>query len=463
MSQAKLKFGCCERQTSSTGFLHCQSCKFRYHLNCVNIQRPLKDLTEDFKLKYICPGCHSKLPKVDNTNTPIRPSSQSATCYQLDEPSTNVNNRRGGHPLHQHEPSVTTEDIRLIIKEELESVFNNFKVSILKEVERKTQEVLDRFNQISDALKIFEQNQANLKDEVTLNSNRINTLEAENTSLRESVADLRSRLARSEQYSRATNLEIQNVPEFKTENLYSVVRQIAAVSGYKLEEIDIQQCTRIAKINNESRRPRSIIVKFNTQRIRDGFLAAALQFNKKNKNPTDKLNTSQLGIGGDKKPVFVVEHLAPAQKALHAAARAKAKELHYKFVWVRGVIETGDEPAACNGRRTLVLANHQSTADVPMLMAAWNPRPGILPNLMWIMDRVFKFTNFGIVSVLHEDFFIQALIRDHVPTIHKYPGLEVPCVPGTRFKASHVTPLDVDFKSHLSGMMRILPLSFWTK
>ncbi|CAB3240778.1 unnamed protein product [Arctia plantaginis] len=73
------------------------------------------------------------------------------------------------------------------------------------------------------------------------------------------------------------------------------------------------------------------------------------------------------------------------------------------------VIETGDEPAACAGRRTLVLANHQSTADVPMLMAAWNPRPGVLPNLMWIMDRIFKFTNFGIVSVLHEDFFIQAL------------------------------------------------------
>ncbi|CAH2239866.1 jg4553 [Pararge aegeria aegeria] len=73
------------------------------------------------------------------------------------------------------------------------------------------------------------------------------------------------------------------------------------------------------------------------------------------------------------------------------------------------VVETGDEPAACSNRRTLVLANHQSTADVPMLMAAWNPRPGVLSNLMWIMDRVFKFTNFGIVSVLHQDFFIQAV------------------------------------------------------
>ncbi|XP_063385135.1 acyl-CoA:lysophosphatidylglycerol acyltransferase 1-like isoform X1 [Cydia fagiglandana] len=41
-------------------------------------------------------------------------------------------------------------------------------------------------------------------------------------------------------------------------------------------------------------------------------------------------------------------------------------------------------------------------------MGAWNPRPGVLSNLMWIMDRVLKFTNFGIVSVLHEDFFIQA-------------------------------------------------------
>ncbi|XP_026731098.1 acyl-CoA:lysophosphatidylglycerol acyltransferase 1-like [Trichoplusia ni] len=102
------------------------------------------------------------------------------------------------------------------------------------------------------------------------------------------------------------------------------------------------------------------------------------------------------------------------------------------WVWssetgMRFVIETGDEPAACNGRRTLVLANHQSTADVPMLMAAWNPRPGVLPNLMWIMDRVFKFTNFGIVSVLHEDFFIQAgkakrdqSLEDLRQHIHKY-------------------------------------------
>lgn len=66
----------------------------------------------------------------------------------------------------------------------------------------------------------------------------------------------------------------------------------------------------------------------------------------------------------------------------------------------------------CLDDRTLIIANHQSTADVPMMMATFNPKPGVLPNIMWIMDRVFKFTNFGIVSVLHEDFFILSVSND---------------------------------------------------
>lgn len=76
--------------------------------------------------------------------------------------------------------------------------------------------------------------------------------------------------------------------------------------------------------------------------------------------------------------------------------------------WTAGydVVEVGDDIRACLEDRTLVVANHQSTADVPMLMANFNPKKGVLPNIMWIMDRVFKFTNFGIVSVIHQDFFI---------------------------------------------------------
>ena len=55
----------------------------------------------------------------------------------------------------------------------------------------------------------------------------------------------------------------------------------------------------------------------------------------------------------------------------------------------------------------MVLPNHQSTADVPLLMSIFTARIGLTNKVMWIMDRVFKFTNFGIISWMHDDFFIR--------------------------------------------------------
>lgn len=70
------------------------------------------------------------------------------------------------------------------------------------------------------------------------------------------------------------------------------------------------------------------------------------------------------------------------------------------------VVELGDDITPCLDQRTLVLVNHQSTADVPLLMTTFNTKNEVLPNVMWIMDKVFMYTNFGIVSVIHKDFFI---------------------------------------------------------
>lgn len=75
------------------------------------------------------------------------------------------------------------------------------------------------------------------------------------------------------------------------------------------------------------------------------------------------------------------------------------------------VVELGDDIAPCRKKdaRTLVIANHQSTADVPLMMTCFNAKQDILPNIMWIMERLFKYTNFGIVSLIHQDFFISSV------------------------------------------------------
>lgn len=87
-------------------------------------------------------------------------------------------------------------------------------------------------------------------------------------------------------------------------------------------------------MNRENKRPRSIVVQFNSVKIRDEYLAASLSFNK-NKPIKDKLNSSHIGLEGEKTAIFISEHLSPTNKALHAATRAAAKEKGYKYVWVK--------------------------------------------------------------------------------------------------------------------------------
>ncbi|XP_050299499.1 acyl-CoA:lysophosphatidylglycerol acyltransferase 1-like [Anthonomus grandis grandis] len=72
------------------------------------------------------------------------------------------------------------------------------------------------------------------------------------------------------------------------------------------------------------------------------------------------------------------------------------------------IIEMGEDISKCLDKRTLLIANHQSTADVPMIFSCFNNRKNVLPNIMWIMDSLFKYTNFGVVSYLHQDFFIKS-------------------------------------------------------
>ncbi|XP_055925293.1 acyl-CoA:lysophosphatidylglycerol acyltransferase 1-like isoform X2 [Argiope bruennichi] len=70
------------------------------------------------------------------------------------------------------------------------------------------------------------------------------------------------------------------------------------------------------------------------------------------------------------------------------------------------IVEMGDDVSALEKERCLFLVNHQSTADVPLLMLAFQEKGRVLESIMWIMDRLFRYTNFGAVSVTHGDYFI---------------------------------------------------------
>ena len=73
------------------------------------------------------------------------------------------------------------------------------------------------------------------------------------------------------------------------------------------------------------------------------------------------------------------------------------------------VVESGDRLDKSAKENILFMPNHQSTADVPLCMTLFNARGNFAGRVMWIMDRVFKYSNFGCVSWMHDDFFILAV------------------------------------------------------
>ncbi|XP_076797739.1 acyl-CoA:lysophosphatidylglycerol acyltransferase 1 isoform X1 [Arvicanthis niloticus] len=77
--------------------------------------------------------------------------------------------------------------------------------------------------------------------------------------------------------------------------------------------------------------------------------------------------------------------------------------------WYAGytVMEWGEDIKAVTKDEAVMLVNHQATGDVCTLMMCLQDKGPVVAQMMWLMDHIFKYTNFGIVSLIHGDFFIR--------------------------------------------------------
>ncbi|CAH2107723.1 unnamed protein product [Euphydryas editha] len=135
---------------------------------------------------------------------------------------------------------------------------------------------------------------------------------------------------------RENNVEVNGVPERKSENLMNTFSQLAKSIQYPLANTDLMHITRVAKSNRNKAHPRSVLVKMRSTHNRDALLAAVATYNKNNHK--NELNSSHLGFDGPSTPVFVAKHLSPSNKSLHAATHIKGQEMGYKFDFVSCVI-----------------------------------------------------------------------------------------------------------------------------
>lgn len=299
----------------------CIKCHTQCHLDCITPTSSNKSVGP--RGKWLCPPCaltankgenNTKSPSSEGKNKEVENNTQ-----VLSTPSTSTDEQH----LDKNSP------LLLAIRNEVNEVISGTIGSELSIIRKE----LSGLNEIKVSLDYLSNLFDSVKQELEEAKTEIVNLKKENNNLREIVAANSSTIDLLEKELRSNNIEIHCVPEYRSENLVNVVEHIGNVIKVPIQEGQITKCTRIAKFNKNSSRPRSVLVKFNNQLLRDRFLAGVAKFNKSNSD--NKLNTSHIGISGEKAPIFVQENLTAVAKEIHSATRIFAREKGYRFVWTR--------------------------------------------------------------------------------------------------------------------------------
>lgn len=328
MSSMAIEWGCCSLELKDNKYKLCSKCGKAHHFSCLTWEGDY--VTMEQSSDWIGPCCVRCIRAADEQDTPAR-TNPNATVraskrQALSSPPVNT------------EGPVTLSEVRNI----MEDVIQKHMSDLMVQMNINMRSILDselkiyrnEINEVKQTVIFMNSEFEAAKEEKAIYQEATKNLQENNIKLSETVKVLETRINNLEQSSRNNNIEVQCLPEKKSENLMTLFRALCDVVKSDIDENQINRITRIAKLNPKSERPRSIVVEFSSTRTRDAFLAATINYNKK--NPGQKLNASHFGISGSMAPVYVTEHLSAANKALHSAARLAAKDKGFKYVWVRG-------------------------------------------------------------------------------------------------------------------------------
>jgi hypothetical protein len=304
--------------------LKCNACESFYCLECLNfgIGKKVSDLGPEQLSALRCPSC------------------------------TNVSRRRRGKespailsPSVAKQSSVarnlTIESISELLDKKLaptSDAMTNLRVILIKEVKglittemgKMVKELKEEFTKTTDFIM---EEVKELKSIIAQKDIVIKSLQNEQLVLKDELKLIRSRVSVMEKISRDRNVELQAVPEKRSEDVVSMVKSLCETLQLPISDSDIHACRRVAKMDTTSKRPRNIVVTLTSPRLRDSLISAAHRYNKEHKS--NKLNTNHVGIKDVCQQIYVTEHLSPECKQLYAAARRTAKDKGYTYCWVK--------------------------------------------------------------------------------------------------------------------------------
>ncbi|CAH1646373.1 unnamed protein product [Spodoptera littoralis] len=195
-------------------------------------------------------------------------------------------------------------------------------------------------------------------------SKQLESLQKEKRACRDSMQQQDAKLQDLQQLSRSSIIEIRNVPNKEKEtatDLTSVVSRIGATINTPVDRTQVRD---IYRLPGKPGTVRPIVVEFTNVETKNQMITSIRNFNKG--NPIEgRLNTLSIGLGGDRRPIYVAEYLPASSRKLFYITREFAKRMEYKYCWTsNGNIFLRKE----EGARQLLIKSEQSLADLQVQM-----------------------------------------------------------------------------------------------
>ncbi|XP_013169075.1 PREDICTED: uncharacterized protein LOC106127872 [Papilio xuthus] len=246
------------------------------------------------------------------------------------------------HPLQTHsqsDPSLSvTNNPETIITKTMQRVkrkrdrsadqselddFKNTIMDILKELQSTVSEIKEQNVKLQESVDFT----AHKYDEILTKMKQMEEARREDKAY---IISLENKIDKLEQQSRATSVEIRNIPKRSGEtkqDLLHTLNNIFKVIKLPPQETDVKDIFR----NHKKTSTPTMIVEFGTVKNKESLLRHIKKFNKENCN--NKLNTEHLSIQGPKLPIYCSENLSSKTKRLFFLARELASQEKYKFCW----------------------------------------------------------------------------------------------------------------------------------
>ncbi|CAG9825813.1 unnamed protein product [Phaedon cochleariae] len=280
-------------------------CAASYHAKCIGLTIDQVNLIKDCRnTTWMCDKC--------------RNNDSSETGLHLTSPGTTIESKMQQQILN------FMQDIKCEVKE-----LRGTQADLIKSITFCTDKISD-----------FESTLKSFNDQIK----NIEKLKTDNQYLTKNVQSLNKKVSDLEQFSRMNNIEIQGVPDKKNEDIYKIIDTIHKSLGIQITSSMIDSAHRVASFS--SNKPKNIVVKYTTRRIRDDILSAAKV---KRMASTSRI----INIEGISNNLFIVEHLSPGNKSLYKKTRDFATSNNYKFVWVKNgsILIRKDEGSNDGARR----------------------------------------------------------------------------------------------------------------